>query len=68
MNAQIYPVACPICGESQNALPGVFDPHSEPFGPVTCMVCNHQFSKSDYLTGLAAKAIAYAALKGPEEK
>ena len=63
---QIYPVVCPICGEAQNTLPGGFTPHAEPFGPVTCMVCDHQFSKPEYLTGLAARARAFAALKGPQ--
>ena len=52
---EIYPVACPICGESQNTLPGGFEPYSASFGPVNCMVCNHQFSKPEYLAGLEAR-------------
>ncbi len=63
---QIYPVACPICGECQNILPGGFEPFSEPFGKVNCMVCNHQFSKIEYLAGLDARARALAALPGPQ--
>ena len=63
---RIYPVTCKICGESQNTVPGGFDPQAEPFGPVSCMVCNHQFSQSDYLTGLETKAQFYMALTGPE--
>ena len=62
----IYPVTCLICGESQNTIPGGFDPQAEPFGPVSCMVCNHQFSQSDYLKGLDAKARSYMALTGPK--
>ena len=61
----IYPVTCHICGESQNTIPGEFDPQADPFGPVSCMVCNHQFSQSDYLKGLEAKARFYGALTGP---
>ena len=61
----IYAVTCQICGESQNTVPGGFDPQAEPFGPVSCMVCNHQFSQSDYLKGLEAKARFYGALRGP---
>ncbi len=55
----IYPVTCQVCGESQNTVPGGFNPRAEPFGPVSCMVCNHQFSQSDYLAGLEAKALFY---------
>ena len=62
----IYPVTCQICGESQNTVPGGFDPKAEPFGPVSCMVCNNQFSKSDYLAGLKIKARFYMALTGPK--
>ncbi len=61
----IYPVPCPICGESQNILPGGFEPHVEPFGKVNCMICNHQFSKSEYRAGLDARARALAMLTGP---
>lgn len=37
MVREIVPVTCPACGESQNILPGGFDPDVEPFGPVFCM-------------------------------
>ncbi len=66
MSDQIYPVACPICGESQNILPGGFEPYAEPFGDVNCMVCNHQFSRHEYLSGLDARARALASLTGPQ--
>jgi len=52
MSDDIYPVPCPQCGESQNVTPGGFDPVAEPFGPATCMVCGHAFSRDEYLAGL----------------
>jgi len=62
---KVFPVACPICGECQNILPGGFKPHAEPFGKVNCMVCNHQFSGTEYRLGLDARARAFATLSGP---
>ena len=44
----ITPVPCPDCGEAQNVTPGGFDPEVEPFGPVTCMVCGHEFTRDEY--------------------
>tara|TARA_Y100000813_G_scaffold41853_1_gene28668 strand:- start:188 stop:406 length:219 start_codon:yes stop_codon:yes gene_type:complete len=52
MTRKLYPVSCPRCGETQNVLPGGFDPDRAPFGPVTCMVCGHEFSREEYLEGL----------------
>jgi hypothetical protein len=66
--SNIYAVKCQICGESQNTVPGGFDPRAEPFGPVTCMVCNNQFSQTDYLAGLDAKASSYMARTGPKSE
>lgn len=53
MTRTLYPVFCPRCDEAQNTLPGKFDPDREPFGPVGCMVCGHEFSREEYLAGLA---------------
>ena len=47
----ITPVPCPDCGEAQNVTPGGFDPEAEPFGPVTCMVCGHEFTRDEYRVG-----------------
>jgi hypothetical protein len=44
----IVPVPCPECGEKQNRTPGDFDPDREPFDPVHCMVCGHQFTAGEY--------------------
>tara|TARA_B100000579_G_C22419842_1_gene660294 strand:+ start:137 stop:343 length:207 start_codon:yes stop_codon:yes gene_type:complete len=66
MVCEIVPVMCPQCGESQNSLPGNFDPHATPFGPVSCMVCNHNFSQSEYLSGLEKKIDYLNGLEGPE--
>ena len=55
MTPAITPVPCPECGEAQNATPGGFTPEAEPFGPVTCVVCGHQFTKDEYLAGLKAR-------------
>lgn len=56
MAKTLYPVACPNCGEAQNAMPGGFDPDRDPFGPVNCMVCGYDFTRDDYLAGLAKAA------------
>ena len=34
-------------------MPGGFDPDRVPFGPVTCMACGNNFTRDDYLSGLA---------------
>ena len=39
-----------------NAMPGGFDPDRVPFGPVTCMVCGHDFTRDDYLDALSRAA------------
>ena len=52
MTRTIVPVPCPVCGEKQNRTPGDFDPDFEPFGPVACMVCGHQFSPGQYKSAL----------------
>jgi hypothetical protein len=44
-----------MCGEAQNVIPGGFMPEAESFGPVTCMVCGHEFTKDEYMTGLKAR-------------
>ena len=56
MARPLYPVSCPRCGEAQNAMPGGFDPDRVPFGPVTCMVCGHDFTRDDYLDALSRAA------------
>lgn len=33
-------------------MPGGFDPAAEPFGPVLCMVCGHEFTREEYLAAL----------------
>ena len=48
MSDPTFPVPCPDCGEAQNVVPGGFVPEAEPFGPVTCMVCGHEFTKAEY--------------------
>lgn len=57
MARELYPVSCPQCGEAQNVMPGGFDPDRVPFGPVTCMACGNNFTREDYLTGLAQAAV-----------
>ena len=52
MTRSILPVPCPECGEKQNHTPGDFDPDREPFGPVACMVCGHQFISGEYKSAL----------------
>lgn len=64
---QPCPVRCPVCGESQNTLPGKFDPHAEPFGPVHCMVCGHAFTRAEYLSGLELRRRQLDAMRGPTE-
>ncbi len=49
MSERSTPVPCPNCGEAQNVIPGGFDPEAEPFGPVTCMVCGHEFTRDEYI-------------------
>jgi hypothetical protein len=65
MTHEIVPVDCPSCGERQNILPGEFDPEKEPFGPVSCMVCNREFNQSEYLNGLKDRLIYLRSLTGP---
>ena len=55
MTARTLPVPCPECGEAQNMIPGGFTSEAEPFGPVTCMVCGHEFTKDEYMAGLKAR-------------
>ena len=55
MSERSPPVPCPMCGEAQNVIPGGFMPEAESFGPVTCMVCGHEFTKDEYMTGLKAR-------------
>jgi len=55
MTETIVPVPCPRCGEAQNVTPGDFDPGADPFGPVTCMACGHDFGRDEYLAGLRAR-------------
>ena len=50
MTRSLVPVPCPVCAEKQNHTPGDFDPDHEPFGPVGCMVCGHQFTRGEYLS------------------
>ena len=64
VNESLCPVACPVCGESQNTLPGAFDPDRQPFGPVHCMVCGHQFSAHEYQSGLEIRRRKLASLAG----
>jgi len=65
MATKLLPIACPVCGECQNSMPGRFDPTSEPFGPVTCMVCGHAFTRAEYEAGLAERNRQFETLKGP---
>ena len=51
VSMDLFPVACPRCGERQNHLPGNFDPKRLPFGPVICMTCRYQFERGEYLRG-----------------
>ncbi len=55
MTPTITPVPCPQCGEAQNVISGGFSPEAEPFGPVTCMVCGHEFTRDEYMTGQKAR-------------
>ena len=52
MTRTIVPVPCPVCEEKQNVTPGDFDPDREPFGPVQCMVCGHEFTPGEYKSAL----------------
>jgi hypothetical protein len=65
LNEPLCPVACPVCGESQNTLPGGFDPERLPFGPVHCMVCGHQFTASEYRVGLESRRRKLESMTGP---
>ncbi len=65
MNEPPCPVACPVCGESQNTLPGDFDPDREPFGSVHCMICGHQFTAVEYRAGLDARRRELTEMTGP---
>lgn len=49
--ADTVPVPCPRCGQAQNGLPGEFSLQAPAFGPVTCVVCGHAFSRQEYLDG-----------------
>ena len=55
MTPTITPVPCPDCGEAQNVTPGGFTLEAEPFGPVTCMVCGHEFTRDEYRDGQKAR-------------
>ena len=55
MTTTTFPVPCPNCGEAQNVTPGDFDLQAEPFGPVTCMACGHEFSRHEYMAGREAR-------------
>jgi hypothetical protein len=55
MTLPLLPVHCPKCGEAQNTTPGNFDPNSEPFGPVNCMVCGYEFMRAEYLKALETR-------------
>jgi len=66
MANDLLPVACPQCGECQNTMDGGLDADGLPAGPVACMVCGHEFSRDEYLQGLAARRQAFAGLPGPE--
>ncbi len=55
MSPAITPVPCPDCGEAQNVTPGGFTPGAEPFGPVTCMVCGHEFTGDEYRDAMKAR-------------
>jgi len=63
---EICPVVCPVCGESQNTLPGNFNPEAVPFGPVHCMVCGHVFGSDEYLRGLELRRRELDTLTGPD--
>ena len=65
MKKKLLPVSCPVCGENQNSIPGEFNPDDEPFGPVTCVVCDHQFSREEYLARLEVRRQAFTRLTGP---
>lgn len=65
MSAELCPVECPNCGESQNTMSGNFDPAQEPFGPVHCMVCGHEFSATEYRAGQEARRQKLDKLMGP---
>ena len=55
MTLGTLPVPCPECAEAQNKTPGGFTPEAEPFGPVTCMACGHEFTKDEYGAGLKVR-------------
>jgi hypothetical protein len=55
METTTLPVPCPNCAEARNVTPGGFEPAAEPFGPVTCMVCGHEFTREEYLAGHEAR-------------
>lgn len=53
LGPDLGPACCPDCGERQNVAVGEFDPKREPFGPVHCMVCGHEFTRGEFAAGLA---------------
>lgn len=59
----LVPVPCPDCGQAQNSLPGDFSLESRHFGPVTCVVCGHAFSREEYLMGRERRLAAWPPLR-----
>ena len=55
MTVKTLPVPCPECAEAQNVIPGGFTPEADPFGPVTCMVCGHEFTRDEYMKAQKAR-------------
>ena len=68
MTLEIVPVICPRCGESQNLLPGQFNPDATPFGPVSCMICQRPFTQAEYYIGLEKQLSYLKTLTGPSEE
>lgn len=64
----LVPVTCPVCGESQNTMTGGFDADGLPAGQVTCMVCQHQFGREEYLRSLEIRRQEFARLTAPGER
>lgn len=63
----LVPVACPVCGESQNTMTGGFDADGLPAGQVNCMVCGRRFGRDEYLRALEISRQDFARLPGPVE-
>ena len=68
MLKELIPVKCPACNEAQNTMIDGFDPRLEPFGPVDCMVCGHQFSRDEYLEGLKTQRNTNTGFKKPKNE